>query len=121
MSPSHDADAGLRAVREWLVEHLDRVGDGLDLETLFARAIRKAIDEVIDGARTGRWLYEQLEPQEKTYVGTRIEIVVRTELGLEFGERLDTRMAAEEVDIKWSAKGYWMIPTEAVGELCLVL
>lgn len=116
----HD-DAGLIAVEEWLVTHPDRVGDGLGLEALFARAIRKAIDEVIDGARTGRYLYEQLEPQEKTYIGTRIEIVVRTELVLGFGARLDTRIAGEEVDVKWSARGNWMIPTEAIGELCLVL
>jgi hypothetical protein len=119
--PSVGRDEGLERVHRWLLNHPRWTEDDLGLEGHFARAIRKAIDEVIDGARTGRYLYSQLETQEKTYVGTRIEIVVRTELDLDFGRRLDTEIAGQEVDIKWSAKGSWMIPTEAVGEICLVL
>jgi hypothetical protein len=83
--------------------------------------VRRAIDEVIDGARTGRYRYEELESQEKAYIGTRIEIVVRTELGLDPKGKLDTVIAGHEIDFKWSALGRWMIPREAVGELCLVL
>jgi hypothetical protein len=120
-SSAEAQDEGLQLVLRWLLAHRKWKEDGLGLEGQFARAIRKAIDEVIDGARTGRFLYSQLETQEKTYVGTRIEIVVRTELGLNFGQHLDTEIAGQEVDIKWSAKGSWMIPTEAVGEICLVL
>lgn len=118
---SEGRDLALGQVREWLLAHPRRQGEGLDLEAIFSRAVRQAIDEVIDGARTGRYRYEELEPQEKTYIGTRIEIVVRTELGLEPEGKLDTVIAANEVDFKWSAKGGWMIPTEAVGELCLLL
>lgn len=114
-------DHAAEEVVRWLTEHPDRVGDGLGLEALFARAVRKAIDEVIDGARTGRYRYDQLEPQEKSYIGTRIEIVIRSELQLAHGTKLDTTIAGHEVDIKWSAKGRWMIPREAVDELCLVL
>ena len=33
----------------------------------------------------------------------------------------DEFVADHEVDFKWSATGSWMIPTEAVGELCLLL
>jgi Restriction endonuclease NaeI len=118
---SHGRDQALEEVREWLGTHPQRQGEGLDLEAIFSRAVRQAIDEVIDGARTGRYRYEELEPQEKTYIGTRIEIVVRTELGLEPEGKLDTVIAGHEVDFKWSAKAGWMIPTEAVGELCLLL
>ncbi len=116
-----ESDEALEAVRVWLVDHTERTADGLDLEAIFSRAVRQAIDEVIDGARTGRYRYEELESQEKAYIGTRIEIVVRTELGLEREGKLDTVIAGHEVDFKWSAKGGWMIPREAVGELCLVL
>ena len=95
--------------------------EGLDLEATFARAVRQAIDEVIDGARTGRYRYAELETQEKTYIGTRIEIVVRTELGLAREGKLDTVIEGNEVDFKWSARASWMIPREAVGQLCIVL
>lgn len=120
-APPAGSDSALEEVHDWLLAHPRRVKDGLDLEATFSRAVRQAIDEVIDGARTGRYRYEELESQEKAYIGTRIEIVVRTEFGLEPEGRLDTVIAGHEVDFKWSAKGGWMIPTEAVGELCLVL
>ena len=114
-------DQALEEVRQWLLAHPRRKKDGLDLEGKFSRAVRQAIDEVIDGARTGRYRYEELESQERSYIGTRIEIVVRTELELEPEGKLDTVIAGHEVDFKWSATGGWMIPTEAVGEICLLL
>jgi Restriction endonuclease NaeI len=122
--PTHTTDSPdqpLEDVWVWLQKHPERKREGLDLEAIFSRAIRQAIDEVIDGARTGRYRYEELEAQEKAYIGTRIEIVVRTEFELEPEGRLDTVIAGHPVDFKWSAKGGWMIPTEAVGELCLLL
>jgi hypothetical protein len=114
-------DEELEAVWAWVQGHPRRVKDGLGLEAVFARAVRKAIDEVIDGARTGRYRYEELERQEKAYIGTRIEIIVRTELGLEREGKLDTVIEGHAVDFKWSAGGSWMIPREAVGEICLLL
>jgi hypothetical protein len=92
-----------------------------NLEATFAAAIRQAIDEVLDGPRTGRFQFSELEKTEKTYVGTRIEIVVRSALGLEKRGRLDTLVAGQEMDIKWSASQNWMIPTEAIDELCLLV
>jgi hypothetical protein len=92
-----------------------------DLERTFASAIRQALDEVIDGPRTGRFRYSELEKTEKTYIGTRIEIVVRVALGLDRVGRLDTLVDGIPVDIKWSASEAWMIPTEAVDEICLLL
>jgi hypothetical protein len=114
-------DEPLEEVLAWLLEQPRRAKTETDLETTFLRAIRQAIDEVIDGRRTGRFAYEELERQEKSYIGTRIEIVVRTAFELEPEGRLDTVIAGHPVDFKWSAKGGWMIPTEAVGELCLLL
>jgi len=119
--PKKVLDQPLEDVWSWLQEHPRRAKDELDLEATFSRSIRQAIDEVIDGPRTGRYRYEELESQEKAYIGTRIEIVVRTEFELEPEGKLDTLIAGHPVDFKWSAKGGWMIPSEAVGELCLLL
>ena len=92
------------------------------LEERFAAAIRQSFDEVFDGQRTGRYRLEQLSKVEKTYIGTKVDIVVQDEFGLQRGRRLDYLVDDQEVDYKWSMKsGGWMIPTEAVGELRLCL
>lgn len=88
---------------------------------LFGDAIRQSIDEVLDGPRTGRWDFAQLEKTEKTYVGTKLEIVVRTALGLERGTKLDLEIESEAVDVKWAMNSSWQIPLEAIDELCLCI
>lgn len=91
-------------------------------EERFAAAIRQSFDEVFDGQRTGRYRLEQFSKVEKTYIGNKVEIVVQDEFGLQRGRRLDYLVDEHEVDAKWSiTSGGWMIPTEAVGELCLCL
>jgi hypothetical protein len=88
----------------------------------FAAAIRQSFDEVFDGQRTGRFRLEQLSKVEKTYIGTKVEIIVRDAFGLEKGHRLDYMVDEQEVDAKWSMRsGGWMIPEEAVGEICLCM
>lgn len=88
----------------------------------FGRAIRQSFDEVFDGQRTGRYALSQLSKVEKTYIGTKVEIVVQDEFGLQRGRRMDYLVAGSEVDAKWSMRsGGWMIPTEAVGELCICM
>ncbi len=51
----------------------------------FGHAIRQSFDEVFDGQRTGRYALAQLSKVEKTYIGTKVEIVVQAEFGLERG------------------------------------
>ena len=88
----------------------------------FGSAIRQSFDEVFDGQRTGRYSLPQLSKVEKTYIGTKVEIVIQAEFGLQRGRRMDYLVDGEDVDAKWSIKsGGWMIPTEAVGELCLCM
>jgi Restriction endonuclease NaeI len=87
----------------------------------FGTAIRRSIDEVLDGPRTGRWSLAQLAKTEKTYVGTKVEIVVRTALGLDPGAILDLDIGGQPVDIKWAMNSGWQIPEEAVGQLCLCI
>ena len=109
-------DPGPEIVAAWLLAHT-----GNDPASFFGRVIRKSVDEVLDGPRTGRWDYERLEKTEKTYVGTKLEIVARTELGLEPARFMDLDIEGFPVDIKWSKTSAWQIPREAVGELCLCI
>ena len=105
------------AVVRWWCEQPDgarRVGD----------VLRRAFDEVLDGQRTGRFLYEDLANTEKTYVGTKVEILLRQELDLPRGpepKRLDFAISGIGVDCKYTQDTSWMIPIEAVDELCLLI
>ena len=107
-------DVGLLQVREFLVAKGD-------LLKIVGEGVRKAFDEVIDGPRTGRYCLDQLEKTEKTYIGTKVEIVLRAELGLERGLDLDNSIAGHEVDTKFTVGKTWTIPIEAVGKLCLLV
>jgi len=86
-----------------------------------AQVLRRALDEVIDGIRTGRWSVASLEKTEKTYIGTKVEILLKFEFELADGDRLDTRIEGVEVDIKCTVLKDWMIPQEAINELCLLV
>jgi hypothetical protein len=92
---------------------------GPDPVSTFGSSIRQSIDEVLDGPRTGRWGFGQLEKTEKTYVGTKLEIVLRTALELEPGPTLDLEIFEIPVDVKWAMNSSWQIPMEAIGEICL--
>lgn len=39
--------------------------------------LREVVDDVIQTPRTGRRSYDELEKTEKTYIGTRVEIMLR--------------------------------------------
>lgn len=84
---------------------------------------RSAIDEVIDTARTGRFFLTDLEKTEKTYLGTKFEILLRDWLQLPRGVVLDLLVGGSEVDVKSTTGGKsgWMIPPEAIGQLCVLL
>lgn len=79
------------------------------------------MDEVIDGPRTGRFSIDQLEKTEKTYVGTRIEIILRSELEPEKGSGIDLVVGGIPVDVKWPETQAWKIAREYVGKICLGL
>lgn len=110
-----DHDPALARVASWFQAQAD-------MRVRFGSAIRQSLDEVFDGQRTGRYRLDQLSKVEKSYIGTKIEIVVQDEFHLERGRRMDYSVVDEEVDAKWSMRsGGWMIPTEAIGELCLCM
>jgi hypothetical protein len=90
-------------------------------EEKFGAALRQSIDEVLDGQRTGRFDIEELEKTEKTYLGTKAEIVVRSEFDLDRGTAMDYSIAGCEVDAKFTIGNNWTIPTEAMGHICLLM
>jgi hypothetical protein len=104
-----------------LASELDRRGGGRDrIVAEVPQLIRRAIDEVIDAPRTGRLLLEQTEKTEKTYIGTKIEILIRDFFGLPKG-LLDLEIDGMDVDIKNTVGSNWMIPTEAIGKPCILI
>ncbi|WP_369216373.1 NaeI family type II restriction endonuclease [Streptomyces flavofungini] len=88
----------------------------------FARVLRDTIDQLLDGEHTGRFDWNELHKTEKTHAGTLVEINLLRELELDSGHDLDYLIAGIEVDCKYSQKLYgWMIPPEALDEICLVV
>jgi len=82
--------------------------------------LRDVIDDVIQTPRTGRRSYHELEKTEKTYIGTRVEIMLRALLTLPRG-RLDAIVAGHDTDIKHTMGNNWMIPGEAIGHPCILV
>nr|WP_162858427.1 NaeI family type II restriction endonuclease [Sneathiella chungangensis] len=82
--------------------------------------LRECVDDVLQTAKTGRRAYSQLEKTEKTYIGTRVEIMLRALLDLEKG-KLDTVIKGRDVDIKNTMGSNWMIPTEAIDHPCMLV
>ena len=115
--PDHPDHALLSAVA---ADIRRRAGGSAALADSFAQMLRSCVDDVILTPKTGRRSYEDLEKTEKTYIGTRVEIELRALLSLPRG-RLDTVLLGHDVDIKNTMGSNWMIPTEAVGHICLLV
>ena len=96
------------------------VGGQDNLQATVPPLLREIVDDVIQTPRTGRRSYDELEKTEKTYIGTRVEIMFRALFQLPRG-RLDTVINGHDVDIKHTMVDNWMIPTEAFGEVCLLV
>ena len=89
--------------------------------TEIPRLLRQGIDEVIDSARSKRFTLEELEKTEKTYLGTKIEILLRNFLNLDKGRLLDLLIDGIEVDIKNTVRSAWTIPNEALSHPCILI
>lgn len=105
-----------------IVDAILEAAGGLDeFEVNVPIMLRTAIDEVIDTPRTGRFLLEQTEKTEKTYLGTKVEIVIRSFLKFDKGSVLDLNVKGVEVDIKNTMGSNWSIPRENVGRPALLI
>ena len=100
---------------------LEQVGGWSSFAEKMPALIRKAIDEVIDTPRTKRFTLSETEKTEKTYLGTKIEILFRAYLMLPKGRNLDLSLRGAEVDIKNTMGSNWTIPIEAVGHPCILI
>ncbi|MHB9753565.1 NaeI family type II restriction endonuclease [Streptomyces sp. BYX5S] len=113
-STPQEADAPLDEVLTWFKKQTN-------LEERFGYVFRQSIDEVLDGQRTGRFDINQAEKTEKTYLGTKVEIILRSEFSLPRGERMDNLIAGHETDSKFTSQANWTIPREADGHICLLM
>ncbi len=104
-----------------IVANVLLVPNAMEFANRCGNVLRSAIDEVIDMPRSGRFSIEQLEKTEKTYIGTKVEILFRHEFDFPKGEKLDLLISGIEVDVKNTVKNNWTIPREAVGEICILL
>lgn len=102
---------------------LNAIGGKALFEEKLRSFFRSAIDEVIDTARTGRFFFNDLEKTEKTYLGTKFEILLRDWLQVPRGVLLDLLIGEREVDVKSTTGGGsgWMIPPEALDQFCILL
>ena len=103
-------------------ELLARV-DGLErLEREYPVRLLEAVEFVIDPDRTGRQTIAELDKNEKTFIGTKIEHFVRDLLDIPKGIR-DLRVGMHDVDIKHTIGSNWMIPPESsrVSGPCLLI
>lgn len=104
-----------------LITVLQEINRISDIEHSAGVVLRDAIDQVLLGDRTGRYSIAQLSRQEKAHIGTQVEIWLRRDLlGNSEGDLLDAKIAGIEVDIKNTIGSNWMIPHEAVDQLCLL-
>lgn len=118
LDPTHPDFEALSPV----VEALYRQAGGPDqLAQQFPILFRTAIDEVIDTARSNRFVLADLEKTEKTYLGTKMEILVRNLLNFPKGRVLDLSVDGIEVDIKNTMGRNWTIPLECQGHIALLL
>lgn len=120
LAEDHEDYAELSALE---FDLLTAVGGQDRFEEKLRSFFRSAIDEVIDTARTGRHFFNQLEKTEKTYLGTKFEILLRDWLQVPRGVRLDLLIGEREVDVKSTTGGGsgWMIPPEAIDQFCILL
>lgn len=87
-----------------------------------AQVLRDTFDQLYDGVRTQRYRWDQLFKTEKTHFGTLVEINLQRRFRFADGVKLDYHIAGFDVDAKYSQSlGGWMLPPEAVDELCLVV
>jgi hypothetical protein len=86
---------------------LKRAGGLEKLRNELPGLIIQEIEKVVDTESTGRIFVRQLEKTEKTYIGTRIEILLRRYFDLPKG-RLDLQVDGIDIDVKNTVGNTWM-------------
>jgi hypothetical protein len=119
LTPAHPDFAILDPIRQ---EIAARAG-GLDrLKEMYPGLVRDAIDFLLDPVRTARREVSELDNVEKTFIGLKLEHVVRDLLDVPKGVR-DLVINGMDVDIKNTIANTWTIPPETYenSEPCLLM
>jgi hypothetical protein len=119
VQPGHPDYATLDKIRAGVFA---RTGGPEKLAERFPTLVREAIDFVLDPVRTARTRMAELDPDEKTFVGKKMEHFVRDMLDVPKGLR-DLIIDGVDVDIKNTVGNNWMIPPETyrTEDPCLVV
>lgn len=113
VDPKHDAD--LQQVYGWLKLR--------PITGLLRRAVDDAVRYVLDGARTWRFdlMSDEVDSDERSSVGTKLQYHVIESLGLRKEPPLDTTIMDIPVEIKGTVRSTWMIPREGQCEVTLMI
>lgn len=119
MLSTHPDYAELRRIADIIT---DRAGGPRRLEMDFPVMVREVIDSIIDPARTGRTRFEELVNVEKTFIGLRLEHVLRDMIDVPSGLR-DLVIDGMDVDVKNTVRETWTIPPETYRdeEPCILI
>lgn len=99
-----------------------RAGGLSTLQGKFPALVRDAVDFVLDAVETARTQVIELDNVEKTFIGLKLEHLVRDMLDVPKGLR-DLTIAGMDVDIKNTVQDNWSIPIETYrnSEPCLLM
>lgn len=88
----------------------------------FSELCRWAVDYVIDPIRSGRTTVNELDKNEKSFIGLKIEHAIIDHFGFPRGTKYDMRVGHAEVDIKNSIATGWAIPRETYSHdgICII-
>lgn len=119
MNPTDPDYAELQRIAAIIVE---RAGGYQRLQKNFPLLIREVIDSIIDPARTGRTHFNDLVNVEKTFIGLRLEHVLRDMIDVPSGLR-DLVIDGMDVDVKNTVRNTWTIPPETYRneEPCILI
>jgi len=118
--PPRDSEIDIRMQRvKW--DLVQRVGGDRVFAKKVGDIIRAAVDYVIDAPTLYRYSINDLEPDEKTAIGKRIERMLRFEFSIPKGDKLDIKLAGEDVDIKTTMGKNWMFSRSSHDHINLLL
>ncbi|WP_166659007.1 NaeI family type II restriction endonuclease [Labedaea rhizosphaerae] len=113
IAPENDEE--LQQVLTWLTLR--------PITSLLRTAVDDAVRYVLDGARTWRFdlMSEEVDKDERSSVGTKLQYHVIQSLELVKEPPLDTMIMGIPVEIKGTVRATWMIPREGQCEITLMI
>jgi hypothetical protein len=117
-TPGSEIERKMKTVEVDLLLH---AGGLHRFEAETAQIIREAVDYVIDAPTLARYSVDELEPDEKTAIGKRIERLLRVKFKIKRGEKLDISLGGEDVDIKTTMTNKWMFSKSSWEKVNLLI